>query len=265
MYSPLRLAAKYIRYYITSSNGKGHGIHSPFVFDFIIHVLNDKRSFYAYTAIENCRHRLSINNRLLEVEDFGAGSVTGNKKQRSFAEIVQHAAKSKKLGQLLFRIVNYYQPVSVIELGTSLGLSAAYMAMGNPASRLVTFEGATAVAAVATENFSLLKINNIETVTGNFDETVAPVLQRLAGIDLAFIDGNHRKEPTLRYFQQLLQKTNRPSILIFDDIHWSKEMEAAWREIKNHPDVFLTIDLFFTGLVFFNTDFKVKQHFVIRF
>ena len=265
MYSASRLATKFIRYYITASNGKGHGVHSPFVFDFITHVLNDKRKFNAYAAIENCRNHLLADNRLLEIEDFGAGSFTGNKKQRTVSGIAKNAAKPKKLGQLLFRITHYYQPVSMIELGTSLGLSAAYLAMGNPAARLITCEGAAAVATVARENFSLLGMQHIETIEGNFDETLPVVLKSLKGIDLAFIDGNHRAVPTLRYFEQLLQKINRPGILIFDDIHWSKEMEAAWHEIKNHPGVMLTIDLFFIGLVFFNSDFKVKQHFVIRF
>jgi predicted O-methyltransferase YrrM len=265
LYSSFRLAAKYIRYYMTASNGKGHGIHSPFVYDFIVHVLNDNRNFYAYTAIENCRDRLLLDNRLLVIEDFGAGSVTGKKKQRRVLSIVRHAAKSKKLGQLLFRVANYYQPATMIELGTSLGLSSAYLAMGNPAARLVSFEGAGAVVAVAKENFSSLGITAVKIVTGNFDETLAPVLENLDSVDLAFIDGNHRKTPTLRYFEQLLQKTNGSAVLIFDDVHWSREMETAWHEIKNHPEVLLTIDLFFIGLVFINPDFKVKQHFVIRF
>ena len=265
MYSAFQLAAKYIRYYVTASNGKGHGIHSPFVFDFIEHVLNDKRNFYSGNKIENCRTRLLMDDRLLEIEDFGAGSVTGNKKLRKVSSIAKNAAKPKKLGQLLFRIANYYQPVSMIELGTSLGLSAAYLATGNQAGKLITLEGAASIAAVARENFALLGIHNIETAEGNFDDTLPAVLENSKGIDMAFIDGNHRKEPTLRYFEQLLQKINQPSILIFDDIHWSKEMEAAWQQIKDHPDVLLTIDLFFTGLVFFNHDFKVKQHFVIRF
>ena len=265
MYSSFRLAVKYIRYYITASNGKGHGIHSPFVFDFITHVLNDKRNFYAYNKVEAFRTVLLMDNRVLEVEDFGAGSVTGNKKQRRVADIAKSAAKSCKAGQLLFRIINYYQPSAIVELGTSLGLSAIYLGMGNAAATLTSFEGAGSVLAVAKEYFQLAGVKNIETIQGNFDETLPPFLKNVAGIDAAFIDGNHRKEPTLRYFQQLLPKMNRPGVLIFDDIHWSEEMESAWRSIKNHPEVLLTIDLFFIGLVFFNSDFKVKQHFVIRF
>lgn len=265
MYSTFQLAAKYIRYYLAASNGKGHGVHSPFVFDFITKVLNDKRHFYAYNAVEQLRDALTRNNTLLEVEDFGAGSVTGDKKQRSIAAIAKHAAKPKKYGRLLFRMANYYHPAIMVELGTSLGLSAAYFAMGNAAAQVFTCEGAPAVAAAAKKNFQTLGIGNVDITTGNFDTTLAPLLQKINIVDLAFIDGNHRKEPTLQYFEQLLEKAGPQTILIFDDIHWSKGMEAAWEVIKNHPRILLTIDLFFIGIVFFRTDFKVKQHFTIRF
>jgi predicted O-methyltransferase YrrM len=205
------------------------------------------------------------NSNELEIEDFGAGSVIGNKKKRSISSIAKNAAKTPKLGQLLFRIANYYQPKTIIELGTSLGLSTAYLAMGNAAADVVTCEGAAAIADTARENFSLMGLKNITITVGHFDKTLQPVLQRTSSWDLVFIDGNHRKEPTLRYFEQLLHQKNESSILIFDDIHWSKEMEAAWTSIKEHPDTMLTIDLFFIGLVFFRKEFKVKQHFVIRF
>ncbi|MFT3933576.1 MAG: class I SAM-dependent methyltransferase [Chitinophagaceae bacterium] len=265
MYSASRLAAKFIRYYITASNGKGHGIHSPFVFDFIIHVLNDKRNFYAYQQIEQLRNELIADERILEIDDFGAGTVSGNKKQRKLSDIARRVAKSPKLGKLLLRIANYYQPSVMLELGTSLGLSAAYLSSGNPAAKLITCEGASAVAAVARENFYRLQLNNIKVIEGNFDDTLPGILQSVDNIDVAFIDGNHRKQPTLDYFEQLLQKKNSQSILIFDDIHWSAEMEEAWAAIKNHPSVMLTVDLFFIGIVFFNPDFKVKQDFIIRF
>jgi predicted O-methyltransferase YrrM len=265
LYSPFRLAAKYIRYYFTASNGKGHGIHSPFVFDFITKVLNDKRAYAAYGKIENLRRQLLQDQRLLQINDFGAGSVAGNKKQRSIASIASNAAKPKKLGQLLYRFVQYYRPSTIIELGTSLGLSAAYLAIGNPAAGVTTCEGAGSIAAEAKENFSSLGIPNIEIRQGNFDDTLPALLKNSRPVDLAFIDGNHRKEPTTRYFEQLLQKTSRNGVIILDDIHWSEEMEAAWEQVKSHPAAMLTIDLFFIGLVFFSPDFKVKQHFIIRF
>ncbi len=265
MYSRPQLLRKYLHYLITSSNGKGHGIHSPFVFDFIEKVLNDKNVFPAYEQMENLRRQLLKDKTILEVADFGAGSAITKKRHRSIKEIARYAAKPKKYGQLLYRIAHYYQPQTILELGTSLGLSTAYLSLANPSAEIFTFEGASSVASVAENNFRLLGLTNIELVKGNFDETLPGILEKTADAGLAFIDGNHRKEPTLQYFNLLLPKTGGSSIFIFDDIHWSPGMENAWEEIKQHPSVLCTIDLFFAGVVFFRNEFKIKQHFTIRF
>ncbi len=265
MYSPFQLAKKYLRYYFTASSGKGHGIHSPFVFDFITEVLNDKRHFYAYDRVENLRHELLRKQDKLRITDFGAGSGTGATNLRSIQSITRHAAKPKRLGQLLFRLVQYYQPQTIIELGTSLGLTTAYLAAAKSSAKLITIEGSEAITKEATYHFHVLKLKNIQQLTGNFDEMLLPALAEMKQVDFAFIDGNHRLQPTLQYFEQLMRYTNACSILVFDDIHWSIEMEQAWETVQADSRVRLTIDLFFIGLVFFRTDFKEKQHFVIRF
>lgn len=271
MYSRFQLSRKFLRYYITASNGKGHGIHSPFVFDFIIHVLNDTRDYPAYSLVESLRKELKKAPALLEIEDMGAGSAIQATRHRSIADLTRHAAKPRKLGQLLFRIARYYRPRTILELGTSLGLSSAYLASGNENSKLWTIEGAVSVARVAERNFMTLGLANIEIVTGNFDLLLDATLDKVGApdpagaLDLAFVDGNHRKEPTLRYFNALMNRSSPSSVLIFDDIHWSAEMEDAWDTIKRDPRVYLTIDLFFIGLVFLREEFKIKQDFSIRF
>lgn len=265
MYSPFQLAKKYLRYYFTAANGKGHGIHSPFVFDFIIHLLNDNRNFYHYKKIEAVRKSLRNDSTVLEVEDYGAGSVVSKTKRRTIAEIANSALKPKKFGQLMFRMVDYYNPKIILELGTSLGITTAYLATANGKANVITMEGAKSIAEVAANNLVNLGIENVSLVLGNFDETLAPTLTKIRSIDFAFVDGNHRKEPTLDYFEQLIKYSHEYTILIFDDIHWSEEMEAAWETIKADTRVQLTIDLFFIGLVFFRKDFRQKQDFVIRF
>jgi predicted O-methyltransferase YrrM len=265
MFSRPQLAKKYLHYYFTASNGKGHGVHSPFVFEFITRVLNDDSHFYAYDQVEALRRQLLANSGVLEVEDFGAGSAIQNTRRRTIARIAMHAAKSRKFSQLLFRIVNYYKPATILELGTSLGISTSYMALANPAAHIITGEGSKAIAEQAAANFRQLSLPSIELVPGNFDHTLPRILEQHPVIDLAFIDGNHRLEPTLRYFEQLLPHITDNTIIILDDIHWSAGMEQAWQRVKEHPAVMLTIDLFFIGLVFFRKDFKVKQYFSIRF
>ncbi len=265
MYSKPQLALKYLQYRLCASNGKGHGIHSPFVFNFVQNVLNDKRNFYCYETIEKLRQELKQNKRMLSIEDFGAGSHTKQYQQRSIASIAASALKTKKFSQLLFRMVNYYQPQTILELGTSLGITSSYLSCAKADATVITMEGAKAVAAVARQNFKHLHLQNIELITGNFDNTLAKVLKNVSVIDFAFIDGNHRKQPTLLYFEQLLAKKNEQSVFIFDDIHWSHEMEEAWKEIISNNNVTLSIDLFFIGIVFFRKENKEKQDFVIWF
>lgn len=265
MYSKFQLAKKFLHYYFNSSNGKGHGVHSPFVFDFIIQVLNDKKHYEAYDKIEALRKKLQQDETVLTIEDFGAGSRVNSHKERQVSAIAKTALKPKKFGQLLFRIVKYYQRKNILELGTSLGVTTSYLAAANENAQVITMEGASEVAAVARKNFDSLSLKNIHIIRGNFDNTLPTLLKENSKLDLAFIDGNHRKEPTLQYFRQLLKVVNDQSVLIFDDIHWSEEMEEAWEKIKDHPAVTLTIDLFFIGLVFFRKENKAKQNFSIRF
>ncbi len=265
MYSKLQLAFKYIQYYITASSGKGHGIHSPFVFDFITNVLNDNRNFYCYKTIELLRKKLKQNDTVLTIEDFGAGTHTKQFRQRSVSSVAGSALKAPKFGQLLFRMVNHYQPSTILELGTSLGITTSYLACANFNANVITLEGAPAIASIAEANFDRQRLQNIQLVTGNFNSTLPDVVKNLSIIDFAFVDGNHRREPTLNYFYQLLQKSNDQSIFIFDDIHWSPDMEEAWQVIRSHSAVTLSIDLFFIGVIFFRKENKAKQHFVIRF
>jgi predicted O-methyltransferase YrrM len=271
VYSKFKLAQKYFQYYVTASNGKGHGIHSPFVFDFINNVLNDQVRYACYDLVQNLRYDLLHDRSMTEVIDFGAGPATGHSKKRSVASIAKHSGKSRKMGQLLFRISRVFQPNTILELGTSLGLSTAYLALGNPSASVITLEGATAIASKAAKNLDSLQLTNIEFVTGNFDQSLPAMLSILQlpvhprRINLAFIDGNHRKEPCLRYFDLLVPSMADASLIIFDDIHWSPEMEETWIAIKKDSRVMLSIDLFFFGLIFFRSEFKVPQHFTIRF
>jgi predicted O-methyltransferase YrrM len=265
MYSAFQLARKYFNYYLTAQNGKGHGVHSPFVFDFIIHVLNDKKKYDCYRKIEVLRKKLLENNTEIEVEDFGAGSAVIPFKNRIVKDIASSSLKKKKYSQLLFRIAKFYQSQTIVELGTSFGITSCYLASSNPVSKVVTLEGAHNIAKIALENFEEMKLRNVELIEGNFEKTLSLLNNKIENIDLLFVDGNHRKSATLEYFKLFLQTSTEQTIFIFDDIHWSKEMEEAWELIQQHDSVTLTIDLFFVGLVFFSNNFKVKQHFIIRF
>ncbi len=252
----------YLRFWLRSGNA--HGLHSPFVFGLYTSVVRHSGTFGAYAAVEARRRQLLSRPDSISVTDFGAGSHTGAGRRRRVADIARTAAKPPYLAQLLFRLANYFRPATILELGTSLGLTTAYLAAADSGARVVTLEGCPNVAAVARETFASLHLGNIDIVEGNIDHTLAPTLLALpAPVDFAFFDGNHRCEPTLRYFGQCLAHRTDESVFVFDDIHWSAEMEQAWEAIKAHPDVTLTVDLFYIGLVFFRKN-QPKQHFSLR-
>lgn len=265
MYNRFQLAKKYLRYYLTASNGRGHGIHSPFVFDFVTGVLADRQRYTDYDTVEQLRRKLLQEQRVLTIQDFGAGSSVAKTNNRNIASIARDAVKPKKYGQLLYRMVKKYKPATILELGTSLGITTSYLALGAPGTKLVTLEGSPEIAGTARKNFTTLQLQQIALVQGHFDEMLPSVIRDMGSADFVFIDGNHRKEPTERYFHTMLPYLHNDSVLVFDDIHWSRDMEQAWEHIKDNGAVRCSIDLFFIGIVLFRQEFKEKQHFTIRF
>ncbi|MDQ2772063.1 MAG: class I SAM-dependent methyltransferase [Bacteroidota bacterium] len=252
----------YLRFWLRSGNA--HGLHSPFVFGLYTSVVRHPGQYGAYAAIEERRQQLLSSPQSIRVTDFGAGSHSGAGPQRRVADIARTAAKPRKLAQLLFRLVNYFRPATILELGTSLGLTTAYLAAADSRHRVISFEGCPNVAAVARETLATLQLKNVEVIEGNIDDTLAPTLAALgAPVDFVFFDGNHRYEPTLRYFELCLAHRAEHSVFVLDDIHWSADMERAWETIKNHAEVTLTVDLFYFGLVFFRQK-QPKQHFWLR-
>lgn len=261
--SLLHQILSYFRFLLRSGNA--HGLHSPFVFGLYAHVINHDGAFAAFAPIEARRLQLLRSTQMLTVRDFGAGSHTGAGRQRRVQTIARTAAKPASLAQLLFRLVNHFQPRTVLELGTSLGLTTAYLAAASSHTQVLTLEGCPETATVARQTLQELHLPNAQVLVGNIDDTLPAALQQLNGpLDFAFFDGNHRYEPTLRYFEQCLARSTEDSVFVFDDIHWSAEMERAWAAIQAHPQVQLTVDLFHVGLVFFRRN-QPKQHFSLRF
>jgi predicted O-methyltransferase YrrM len=237
MYSKIQLSVKWFRYLILASNSRGHGIHSPFVYELVREVLHDKRNYYAYGKIESVRDELLLDQNMLQIDDFGAGSIQPARKEKKISEIAAGSLSSKKFGRLLFRLAHFYRAQQIIELGSSLGISASYLASADAGSRVITLEGSPAIANVAAKTFKKLGLKNIVLETGRFEETIGKVIAANPKADLIFLDGNHRKKPVLEYFEHFLENIKPASLVVVHDIHWSPEMEEAWSIIRNHPGV----------------------------
>ncbi len=260
--SKLKHLIKYTKYRFKSGNE--HSIHSPFVFELYNNVICDETPFYVFEDIESIRAKLLLTDMEISIDDHGAGSKVNSSKKRKIKDIAKNTLKSPKYGQLLFRLVNRFKPNSILELGTSLGISSLYLAAPSKKNRLITIEGCPNTAKVAQINFDKIAFKNIELVNDTFDSYLPNFLSKTAQLDFVFFDGNHQEEATLHYFNLCVEKTHQQTVFVLDDIHWSLGMTAAWEQIKKHPKVTTTIDLFFLGIVFFNTDLS-KEDFVLRF
>jgi predicted O-methyltransferase YrrM len=256
----LQLIKSYLKFIKNSTNQ--HGVHSPFVYSLVTKCFYDKKNYAEYEILKKYRNSLLENKNFIEVTDFGAGSRVFKSNKRQISKIAKTAGISSKRAKLLFRVVNYFQPTTILEIGTSLGLATSALSLGNKKSKIITLEGCSNTIEIAKSQLENSKFQNIEFINSKFEDYLKnqPTTNNQ---QLIYFDGNHSKKATLDYFEQLLPTITNETVWIFDDIHWSKDMEEAWETIKKHPKVKVTIDTFQWGFVFFRAE-QEKEHFTIR-
>lgn len=252
----------YLKHRFTSKSR--HGTHSPFVYKLTDEVIYDFNAKSDYKSIEAQRKKLFNDDSLIQVTDLGAGSHLNKNRTKKVKQIAKNALKNPRLAQLIYRLAKDNQPKSIIELGTCLGITSAYLSKACPEADVITIEGCPETAKVAYRNFQELELDNVELRVGNFDTLLPGLIEQEPKLDFVYIDGNHRKEATINYFNWCLPKVHEGSLLIFDDIYWSEGMKEAWEEIKRYPEVTVTVDLFWIGLVYFKKG-QAKEHFKIKF
>jgi len=252
----------YIKHRLTAKTR--HGTHSPFVYKLADAVIYDFSEKSQYKNIEDQRKKLFSDDSEITVTDLGAGSHLNKNRTKKISEIAKNALKSPRLAKLIYRLAENTNPKTAIELGTCLGITSSYLAKACPEAEIITIEGCPRTAEVAKRNFQDLDLNNIELHVGNFDLILPDIIAKQPSLDFVYIDGNHRKDATLNYFKWCLPKVTENSLLIFDDIYWSQGMKEAWEEIKSHPEVTVTVDLFWIGLVYFKKG-QAKEHFKLKF
>ncbi|HAN20006.1 MAG: hypothetical protein A2X13_05025 [Bacteroidetes bacterium GWC2_33_15] len=264
MISRLNYPIRFIQYWLFAKHKKGHGIHSPFVFNLINTVFNKRNTSIELEKIVKIYNEYKKNVHQVTYTDLGAGATSSGTKSVSVGKIVKQSSVTKKYGQLLFSLIRYFKPTDILELGTSVGISTAYIGLAAPASNYTTIEGSDAKLKIAKQISGRLELKNIRYIHGEFDKILESVLNGFKKLDFVFFDGNHKKEPTLNYFNLCLKKAHKNTVFVFDDIHWSKEMEQAWKEIKQDKNTRVSIDLFQMGIVFFNDELSY-QHYIIKF
>jgi predicted O-methyltransferase YrrM len=257
-------ATRYLKYILLSGNRKGHGIHSPFVFDLVSRIFRNKIDKDIVFRIEKIRNKLNSDPRSIIVKDFGSGSQKMKTNLRKVSKIARYSAVPQKYGVLLFNLASEFGKPFIVEFGTSFGISTMYMAAACTDAIINTIEGCPATSEIAKENFKKAGIKNIEVFTGSFDEILPVIINSKNKPGLVFIDGDHRKEPVINYFKKMAEISDSKTVLIIDDIYYSKDMEEAWSEIKGNEKVSLTVDIFRMGIVFFREGINHKDY-IIRY
>lgn len=250
-------ANAYLKYFFKTLNQ--HSIKSTYISDLISNCFR-KKSTTQITL--NYKQQLLNNKKSINVTDFGAGSKVFISNTRQISKIAIYAGISNKKVQLLHNLIDYLKPNTVLEIGTSLGIATSALSNGNRNSIITTLEGCPETARIAQQQFNQFNLKNINIIIGDFKDTLLKATQN-KGYDFIYFDGNHQKKATLEYFNLCLTTINNNSVFIFDDIHWSGEMEEAWEEVKQHPKVTVTIDTFQWGILFFRKELE-KQHLTIR-
>lgn len=253
---------RYLKFITKATNQ--HGVHSPFIYNLVTQCIYQKSDEKIITQYSEFRNDLKKSNQIINITDFGAGSRIFKDNQRKVSDLVAKVSISKKYGCLLNRLVHHLKISYVLELGTSVGLGTVAMCIQNKNVQIDTIEGCSEILNIAKSQFKKNKLDKqINTFNGDFGK-ILPQLTSNKKYDMIYFDGNHQKEQTLAYFKECLKAKHNDSLFIFDDIYWSDGMEEAWQEIKNHPEVKVTVDLFQWGLVFFRKE-QEKEHFKIRF
>jgi hypothetical protein len=222
--------------------------------------------------IERLRKAFNSSSKKISIQDYGAGDAKFNLSEnemeqgrtiiRTVREVCLSNSKPYFWSFFLFKLIRELKPSTCLELGTCLGISAAFQATAlklNQSGQLITLEGSEMLASLAKEGFQLLNLDNVQVVVGRFQDTLNQVLHQNTPIDYAFIDGHHDEKATWAYYEQILPFLAAKSVLVFDDISWSTGMQRAWQKIETDPRVKFSLDLSQVGVCIISDQISTKQ------
>jgi predicted O-methyltransferase YrrM len=258
----VKIAQEYLFYKLTAKSTEGHGIHSPFVYHFVKDVIRDYGLDANLQLIEKFRQELQNSQNFVGFSSHGAGSIKGSRAY-TLGKLIRTSSIKPKLGAFLYRLCKWLDAKTILEIGTSIGISTLYFAKACPQAKIITLEGDRQRAYFAKKTFDAMDCKNVELHQGDFDFSLFKIIDKQPKIDLVLFDGNHKPEPTLKYFKLCSELKHENSVFVFDDIRWSKEMYKTWQIISDHKSVSISFDLFNFGVILFRKGIP-KQHFTIN-
>lgn len=240
-------------------------LHNEYIYTFVKNTYHDRRNFYIYGDMLPIEQYMRRNTEMLELEDYGAGSLKTNNTKRSVCEIYRQSSSSRQKAKLLSKITRFIEPKAILEMGTNLGIGSAYLAGTFPKRPFYGIEGSHALHKKTIETLTRLNIKDFAIILGTFDDHLEDCLRMNTDIELIYIDGHHDYTASLRYYETIKTASARVRFLIFDDIYWNKNMYQAWMEIMSDPFISFSLELYPFGIVCLDKSIKMeaKNHIAI--
>lgn len=188
----------------------GYGVHSPFAFNLITHVIYERTPYYKYEELEKMQ------------------------KQQAREKDRHWRYESKKVKRLLFRLVNYVQPDTVVDAGT-LSASALYLQAGKEAADYTPASD----------------------LSDLFLEGGVPV-------DFLYLHDYRRPQFVEEVFRLCAARTRSKSLFVIEGIRYTPQMHALWKRMRQDERAGITFDLYDLGLIFFDKT-KLKQDYIVNF
>ena len=231
-----------------------HGVEGKHIAQSFSRTLNGENTPYEnelFKKLNQFRLDLINDKRKISFEEIG------NKSIMTVAEVAGRAASPEIWTHFFYRLSKASRIKNILEIGTNLGISGQYFIKaleGKKNTKFISMEGVKGLCEIASTRFDLISDqNHFEVVHGLYDKSLKNIVISNIYFDLVFIDGNHRYEATLKYFELLKNNLSDNAIVVLDDIHWSSGMRRAWREICTQKGIVFSINFFKLGLIIFDS------------
>jgi len=212
----------------------------------------DNEDIRSFSDCERYRQKLLSDNTQITYEIFSLD------RKNSVKEICEKATSPQKWCQFLYYMVKNIHDPRILEIGTNVGISGSYILEAikeKEGGKLTTMEGLPQLCEISKQRFSEIVPNSkFEIIQGLYENTFQRLMESAENYNLMFIDGNHKKTPTLQYFNSLKSNIGKIGVFVFDDIYWSRGMTEAWEIIKKNNEVNFSIDLYKQGIIIIDKD-----------
>ncbi|MEG1544886.1 MAG: SAM-dependent methyltransferase [Tannerellaceae bacterium] len=236
---------------------KGYGVHSPFVYNLITKVIEEKCSYYSLYDIELLRKKLLFRTEPVScLVDRKKGKV----RRLTVGEVVARKAIQPRHGALLFRLTNYFKSQNILQLGSGMGLSTLYMTSYVVPLRCLVLEPQLEVAGVARQVYGEASRNPIDLRVGAYEELLPQALNDLPRLDFVFFNTPSNATDNEWLFNECVKQVHKDSVFIFEGIKSTARMRTFWKQICGRPEVTVTVDLYDMGLVFFNSKLHKRDY-----